>query len=155
MLLFFKSFCLPPVPHKLNVFNSILFWPSASVKIFYVLNLQAAAYTYIGCCCAGKHTCLPCDQHVRDNRDKYCMNSAALVMPYSWEYHTLGSKNLSKMLTRSLGLWLISDSEGFFGPGIIPPRNIFLGQYWRWGERLSKINQIPVDETICLASFMW
>ena len=71
------------------------------------------------------------------------------------EYRTPGSKNSSEMSTRSLRLWLMSESDGFLGLGTTTARNMFLGQCHIWGGRLSKISQMAVDETVCLASFIW
>ena len=48
----------------------------------------------------------------------------------------------------------MSESEGFLGLGIMPARNIFLGQYYRWEGRLSKMSQMAVDETVCFDSFI-
>src|ERR1700761_721434 len=70
------------------------------------------------------------------------------------EYQMPGSKSSSKTSTRSLIEWFTSESEGFLGPGMMPARNIFSGRLRMWGGRLSKVSQMAVDETVCLASFM-
>jgi hypothetical protein len=71
-----------------------------------------------------------------------------------WDYQTPGSKSSRRTSTSSLVEWLMSESEGFLGPGIMPARNVFSGQYCRWVGRLSKVSQMPIDETVCLLRFL-
>jgi hypothetical protein len=71
LLLLFNIFRIPPTHRMLDLLNNISFWPSAPVKVFYILNLEITASTKIGCHWAYKSTSLMCHQHIGDDGNKY------------------------------------------------------------------------------------
>src|SRR5216683_3386660 len=78
-LLLDKTLCIPPMLCKLDLLNNISFWPGASVKVFYILDIKIAASTKFSCHGACKSISLMCGQHIRDNRNKNSTNPATLA----------------------------------------------------------------------------
>jgi hypothetical protein len=78
-LLLDKTPRIPPTLCKLDLLNNISFWPGASVKVFYILDVEIAASTKFSRRGACKSASLTRGQHIRDNRNKNSTNSATLA----------------------------------------------------------------------------